>query len=564
MKSEKIHKLIENAINHRSSCGWDNQHKEACLVKDNELPVKNNVPGEHYYKDNWILKSINWIISMLSGADISVELQSLNGTFEKKMKLMECEINFFMDYFQWTTAGEKALSDKLWHGFGCIKHVWNPFMIDEDFQTGKVKYTYKDCKNIYLDPNPYETNYICEKISLTSEMLLNYFPEYPELEKYKNKDIDIFVVQVKQVVKQKKVAIYIPDTDEIKIFDFDEVEEFKNNNALPEELEISAPLSVEKNNVTEYIYLPEEKKILKKYDIGEDFTYTILKGFEVSDSPYSFGLCFYLIDQQEISVILMTMLLLSAMKHHKPIRILHPEAIENYDDIKDSLHLPGIDIIISSEWQERHPNVKPIEFIDPPKFNSELDYLEKKIAEVIKSTTGVTDSMQGIPQYAGLSGVAIAQFQQQAKVYHKKDYIQWDRFIKDNVKTLMELVKKYRNYPHKLLGIDETGRNVPVDVNSSNETTLDKTNYIITVMIDENQEAVKQMEQDLALKLHQMGLMTDEDLMAKMPFKNIDTLIENLQARKQEQAMLQQQMQQSQQFNPAYSSQQNNSNHTEV
>ncbi len=547
MNAEKLKKLITNAENHRTNIGWDKQAEEAIKVKDNKIPVYPKKQGEHYYKDNWILKAINWIVSMLSGADINVTLQSITGIYEKKMQLMDCEVNFFMDFFNWTEHAEKALYDRYFLGIGVIKHIWNPYKIDSDFQTGKIEFQHKDSRNIYLDPHPDKCFYIIEKIQLDTEDLFNYYPEYEKLNNIKNESVTVYIVQHKKVIKVKTIGIYNQLTDETKFFDYKEYEELLNEiNELPEGLTASEPFLIEKDEVTEFVYLADEHKILDKKIIGDDFTYHILKGFQISDSSYSFGLPYYLLDQQEISIILMTISLLSALKYHKPTKITHPEAIENYDEIKDTLHMPGVEIRINPEWRERNPGVKPIEYIDPPKFNNELDYLERKIQEVIKSTSGVTDTLQGQAQYAGISGVAVSQFQNQAKVFHKKDFIQWERFIIKNVHGLMRQISKFRNYNHKILGLSESGANELLEVAINDDTTLDKYNYIVQVNIDENNDAIRQMEQDLILKLYQMDIVTEEDVLYKMPFKDKDTMIENMSNRKKEMAMQQQQQQMTQ------------------
>ncbi|HPM02654.1 MAG TPA: hypothetical protein PK816_10910, partial [Candidatus Cloacimonadota bacterium] len=165
--------------------------------------------------------------------------------------------------------------------------------------------------------------------------------------------------------------------------------------------------------------------------------------------------------------------------------------------------------------------------------------------------TGVTDTLQGSPEYAQMSGVAVAQFQTAAKVIHKKDFIHWSRFIQDNVKSLMALIEKYRNYPHQIMGLNDNDITALVDVATDNENELRNANYNIIVQIDENQDAIKQMERDLILRLHQMGLVSDEDVLEKMPFKNIDRLIDNLKNRKQQQAIIQQQQMQMKQQSPS-------------
>ena len=484
---------------------------------------------------------------MLCGADINVQLNAIDGSYNKSMQLMSCEVNFLIDIFRWIDQGEKAVSDRYWTGIGVTKNGWNVKKLDKDFQTGVPVFQYIDSRKVFLDPNPHNMKYVVHHEVISKEDILNYFPEYPELKRLDRKQVNLFIVQVKETKTKKQIALYIEDRDDIQYFDYDEyLQELSNGFVLPKGVLVSEPILSEYDQVTEYLFLEEEKRILKTYEIGPDFTYNILKGDQITDSPYSFGLAYYLKDMQEISILMMNILSMTTLKHHKPIRILYPEAIENYHVIKDSLHLPGIDIIINPEWQEQNPGKRPIEFIDPPKFNQELEYLEQKVAQVIKSTTGVTDTLQGSPEFSQMSGVAVAQFQSAAKVIHKKDFIHWSRFIQDNVKSLMALIEKYRNYPHQIMGLNDNDITALVDVATDEENELKNSHYNIIVQIDENQDAMKQMERDLILRLHQMGLVSDEDVLEKMPFKNIDRLIENLKNRKEQQAMAQQQQAQMQ------------------
>lgn len=553
MNAENLQKLISKAVEHRQNIGWDKQADDALKIKDNKLPL--DIPkkaNEKYYVDNWILKSVNWILSMLCGADINVQLNAIDGSYNKSMQLMSCEVNFLIDIFRWLDQGEKAVSDRYWTGIGVTKNGWNVKKLDKDFQTGVPVFQYIDSRKIFLDSNPHNMKYICHLEVLNKEDILNYFPEYPELKRLDRKQANLYIVQVKETKTKKQIALYIEDRDDIQYFDYEEFQqELANGFILPEGVIASNPILSEYDQVTEYLYLEEEKRILKSYDIGPDFTYNILKGEQMTDSPYSFGLPYYLKDMQELSIILMNILTMTTLKHHKPIRIVYPEAIKDYNSIKNMLHLPGVDIQIEKDWEMMNPDKKPIEFIDPPKFNQELEFLEQKIAQVIKSTTGVTDTLQGSPEYAQMSGVAVAQFQTAAKVIHKKDFIHWSRFIQDNVKSLMALIEKYRNYPHQIMGLNDNDITALVDVATDNENELRNANYNIIVQIDENQDAIKQMERDLILRLHQMGLVSDEDVLEKMPFKNIDRLIDNLKNRKQQQAIIQQQQMQMQQQSPS-------------
>lgn len=535
MKINDIKEMIKDAEQERQRV-WDKQANEGLKVKDNLLPLQKKMGDEKYWVDNWLLKCINWMISMLSSSDISVELKDINNVRTLNMTLMEKEVNFHMDYFQWTEVAEKAKSDRYFTGMGIIKILWNPFRINDFFQTGIPVFSHIDSRKFYLDPNPTTTRYLFQKEEYTKKALLNHFPEYQELKKLEdNKTHNVFIFQHKETKTIQKVACYIEDQDEIRYFDWDDYQkEIENGFVVPEGIEIAGPVKSEEDIVTEYIYVEGIDKFLKEEVIGDDFTYTRLQSIPFTDSPYSPGLPYFLMDMQDISITLMTILVLQTLKNHKQTKIYYPEAIKNIDKIKGRMHLPGIEIEIDPDFELTHPNQKPIEFLSPPKFGNEFDYLDQRVQNVIKTTTGVTDTLLA-NSYNDMAGVAIAQFQTAAKVYHKKDYVAWINFIQDNVTCLMKLITQYRNYKHKIMGINEEGVKTLIDVAVDEETMLNHANYIVLVIIEENQDALKQIEREFAMKLYSMGVIDEEDLLEKMPFKNIDRIIEKFKQRKQEQ-----------------------------
>jgi hypothetical protein len=301
---------------------------------------------------------------------------------------------------------------------------------------------------------------------------------------------------------------------------------------------MSEPFDMEEDVVTEYVYLANEGKILSSTVIGDDFTYHILQGDKFTDSSYSFGIPYDLIDMQDMSTELMSAMVWNVRKHHKPTNFVDPSGILNYKEIKDSLNSPDLTIEVAPEHLLKTDKF-PLQRIDPPKFNAEHEFLERKAHEALKSATGVTDTVRG--EQMALSGVAVDRFQMQSRVYHKKHFTARDRFIKSNVAGLMRLIVKYRNYPHVIQGLSDSGGHELTEVAVSNDTMLDSYNYIVNITVDENSEALAMREEDLAIMLWRDNAIIRDDMLRKMPFKDKETLIENINNKEQEMAMMQQQ-----------------------
>ena len=225
------------------------------------------------------------------------------------------------------------------------------------------------------------------------------------------------------------------------------------------------------------------------------------------------------------------------------LKIFHPEGIRNWNDIKDRINEPDVQILIDPKFLLQYPKEDVLRFIPPPQWTGAHEYIESKITEVIKQLFGITETLLGDAAFKGISGYTANLFNSHAKVYHKTDYVQFIEFIKDCVLVMMEFVKKYRNYRHVILGLNEDGANELLEVASDNDTSLDKTNYEITVHIDQDVDAQQERDLQILTFLLQQGVVTPEDYLQATPLKNKDALSEKYTNRMQE-LQQQQQMQQ--------------------
>ena len=60
----------------------------------------------------------------------------------------------------------------------------------------------------------------------------------------------------------------------------------------------------------------------------------------------------------------------------------------------------------------------------------------------------------------------------------------------------MDQIIQFRNYPHKIPGLDMDNQKGLIDVATDSSNRLDADNYYVKVTIQENQETLKQIERE--------------------------------------------------------------------
>ena len=148
--------LYDRAKRYRATCGWDADAEYALRLRKNDLPLR-NIQGlpqwkGKIYRDNWLWKIIKLQVSMLTGSDLQIDLHGYTGVVTPAQDLLEQEVNYAHDAFDFASAYEDALYDAKYCGLGWIRCIWNTRKPTPNYPTGTPRPEYVDALNMYVDP----------------------------------------------------------------------------------------------------------------------------------------------------------------------------------------------------------------------------------------------------------------------------------------------------------------------------------------------------------------------------------------------------------------------------
>jgi hypothetical protein len=109
-----------------------------------------NWKGKHY-KDSWLWKSIKLQVSMLTGSALEIDLKPHGGIVLPDQDLLEQEVNYAHDAFDFQNAYEDALYDARYPGMGWVRLNWNTRRATPNYPTGTPKSEHVDAMNIIID-----------------------------------------------------------------------------------------------------------------------------------------------------------------------------------------------------------------------------------------------------------------------------------------------------------------------------------------------------------------------------------------------------------------------------
>jgi hypothetical protein len=295
---------------------------------------------------------------------------------------------------------------------------------------------------------------------------------------------------------------------------------------LPEGCTLSDPVECEEWTTWQALMYPEANLVLDppKY-VWHDFTYFNMPGFKLDDIALCFGLCYYCADMFEVSIALMTTLMIQAVKYYITKEQIAKDALVNEEKYLAEGHKIGVNPIVKAEWLRQHPTRKAVEPIDMPSFPQGLLTLNELVKEAQRTTTGVIEVVQGQQQYSGQPGIAIAQLQQASRIYFKDDVLDYQKFHQKRLTWLKDQIARFRNYPHKILGINENGEEALIDVATNALNRMYGKYCAVHATIVENWEVVKQIEQQSDMALYEMGLLPGRVILEDHNKPNPDKLL---------------------------------------
>lgn len=564
--------LLLKARAYRISCGWEAAANDGKKIRNNDLPLREikSAPGwkGKFYKDNWLWKGIKWLVSMQTGAVISLDLKAYDGFGDESLDVYETEVNYGIDNARLSDVAETCLYDRYYSGLGVMRGIWNTKAITNNFRTGSPKYDYVDPMDIYFDPNSRQKNksdlrYMFHEMRYDTAELKRMYPKYADMiqSQIDSKRLEAsnttvaYILQYKRTITVEKVFIQDEDSGISDSFLVDEwnehiavvgadsktMEQYQQSGSvedysswllrggwLAEKVTMSGPIEVEENAVYQAIVIPDLDLVLEypQY-VGENYSYFFLIGYHNPDCAYPFGLCFYMQDMLEISVILMTVLTIQAVKMYQMEKQIQAGALVNEKEYKEKGYQLGVNPIVDESWQKAHPGTDAVKYLHLPEFPSYLMTLNENIVQAQKTMTGAVDSAIGLATYSNQSGVQVANLQMASRVYTKDEFDGFSQFINQAGTWMKDMISLYRNYPHKIKGLDEQNKFGLVEVATNISNRLNAANYFTEVTMQESYEIVKQIEKEFYTTLLDRKLITPLEYMRICDVPNADKKVDD-------------------------------------
>lgn len=552
---------LETARQHRMSSGWDRNAEEGERIRNNEVPLDGLQAAPDwrgkYYKDNWLWKSIKWLVSMQTGSEIQPEVEGYDYADSMSKDILEQELNLAISRFDLLDVAEDCLYDRYYTGLGVARAIWNTRRVEPMYQTGTPKFQYVSPHNIYLDPacrmkDKEEMRYFFHTEQYDVDELKRRYPKYA-------KDIDaaqsnthdraldvvnVTTVQYKKVITIEKVFLEDQETGMAKEFLLHEWEEFVAETAMnpetpemykqsgsdmeyqdwlnagmfmPEKIVMKGSFESEEPAVFQAIFMEQLRIVLEKPQyVGQKYGYFFLVGYHNPSSAYPLGLAYFMRDMLEASIALMTILMITAARMHKNEKIIQAGSLVNHDEYIQKGYMLGVNPIVDEAWQAAHPGQKAVEYLELPQFPQALAMMNDYLTNAQKTTSGAVDAAIGLASYSGESGVKVAQLQMASRIYQKEELDGFRRFLISGCEWTKDQIIQFRNYPHKIPGLTDDNNRGLIDVATDNSNRLDADQYYVRVTIQENHETLKQIEREAMMNLNERGYVGGIDLMRSL------------------------------------------------
>lgn len=566
---------LEIAIQYRFSTGWDTAAEEGERIRNNDIPLDGLQASPEwkgkFYKDNWLWKSIKWLVAMQTGSEIQPEIGGFDYEESMAKDLLEQELNLAISRFDLLDISEDTLYDRYYLGMGVARAIWNTRRVEPMYQTGVPRFDYVSPRNIYLDPacrnkDKEQMRHFFHVERYDIDELKRRYPKYAEEINPSHSDgsdpdlnvIDVVTVQYKKIITIEKIFIEDQDTGVAKEFLADEWDEFAAKAAklpeviklyqdsgsqmayddwidsgmfLPERVVKKGPFESEEPGVFQAIFIDQLNITLETPQyVGQNFGYFFLIGYHNPASAYPLGLAYFMRDMLEASIAMMTILMITVARMHKNEKIIQQGALVNQETyIKDGYKL-GVNPIVDEEWQRQHPGQKAVEYMQLPEFPQAIMMMNDQLVNAQKTTSGAVDAAIGLASYSGESGVKVAQLQMASRIYQKEEFDGFRRFLTRACEWTKDQIIQFRNYPHKIPGLSDDNAKGLIDVATEMRNRLDQDQYFVKVTIQENQEMLKQIEREAMMSLNERGYVGGIDLMKAMditsPEKKMERALE--------------------------------------
>lgn len=571
---------LELARQYRTASGWETNAAEGERIRNNDIPLDRLEAAPEwkgkYYKDNWLWKSIKWLVAMQTGSEIQPEINGFDYEDSMSKDLLEQELNLAISRFDLLDVSEDTLYDRYYTGLGVARGIWNTKRIEPMYQLGTPKFQYVHPMSIYLDPackvkDKEQQRYFFHIEQYDIDELKRRYPKYAQdIDAAHSQNtfdesldvVNVVTLQYKKTITVEKIFIEDQDSGISKEFLSAEWDELVQNAAndpetkamyeasgsrigyqewlwegmfLPEKITKIGPFESEEPAVFQAIFLEELQLTLEEPQyVGKRYGYFFLVGYHNPASAYPLGLAYFMRDMLEASVALMTILMIQVGKLYKNEKIIQQGALVNEKQYVEEGYKLGINPIVDEEWQRQHPGVDAVKNLPLPDFPSAITILNDHLVNAQKTTSGAVDAAIGLASYSGESGVKVAQLQMASRIYQKEEFDGFRRFLVDGCTWTMDQIIQFRNYPHKIPGLDMDNQKGLIDVATDSSNRLDADNYYVKVTIQENQETLKQIEREAMMELNNRGYVGGIDLMKSLDVSSPDKKMEHAQQERQE------------------------------
>lgn len=579
---QEWHTLFLQAQAYRRSSGWEDAANQAVRIRKNDIPLGDMkaAPGwkGKFYKDNWLWKGIKWLVSMQMGSAVEIDLKSYLDSFTPAGDLLEQEVNWASDLFHIMDSVEECLYDRYYPGMGVVKGVWNTRRVSPHYATGIPQFRYVDVFEIWLDPackqrDMSDLRYLFHQEWVDIVDLARRYPKWKDkiadLAEPKRglplKTTPVITIQYRKIITTDIVILEDRESGVKKEFSLEEWQEYLDESdtpeaqelyaqeapgisygewlaqggALPEKVVMVGPMEVEQDAVFQAMYIPGQDQPLEPPQyVGKSYSYFFLRGYHEPDCAYSYGLAHYMKDLLEVSVILMTVLTISAAKTYKNEKLIQEDSLANQEQYQERGYELGVNPIVKSEWQQTHPGQKAVENVPLPEFPRAIMMLNDQLVNAQKTMTGAIDAAIGLNSYSGQSGIQVAQLQTAARTYQREDIEYFRRFLREIYTWLKDQIVEHRNYPHQIPGLTSDDKRGLVDVATNLENRLDGDEYYVQITIQDNEEVVKQIERQFSTQLHQMGLISSLEFLRRNNEPNPEKKLDEAQTERGEKETL--------------------------
>lgn len=555
---------------------WDNQADDGWRIRNSELPLAEPIDNLKnykgvYFKDNWVKKSFTWLNSYFTGADIYADVKSYDGIVEPNMELLENELNFSLSLSDMVIKASKAIFDKLYVGYGVLRTYFNTHRINNFWKTGTPVIEHIDARNVWfwtpdgdLDniqrfwhAEAVRTEELKDQVAQYDKNLADTIKEdtgsdgYVKFPNTKGRTI-VYTGIYKEVERvEKREFIYEePDyeTGEIKQhnwFEFeDEYKDSELKDKLPEGVYVAPDtIKIDKDCYYQVMFIPSQSILLKQQVddeykdvvyLGSELNYHIIGGSPQDGSAYPYGDAYDMKDILDLSVVFMSSLSKQIGNMNRPQPQIIENAVKNLNDFNNNHWKNNFILKLDDKWLDNHPNIKPqdvVTYKNTPINDRLFLVMQNYITEAIKSQSGAVDSARGEQQYSGQSGVLANQLQIASQTYLKADENKYRSFMDSILNWLMHTIVEYRQFPHKVKGLDELGQVTARDVNTTMINTLKDDDYFTEANLEPNAEQKKQIEKQQIMELLNAGKFPLKSALKVMDFSsvNIDRVMEELE-----------------------------------